>query len=584
MTSARERGFRVEQYRERYQFWLTHPYFDEPTRAELAAIGSRESEIEDRFYRHLEFGTGGLRGVIGSGTNRINRYVVRQATAGLARYIAQFGADARERGVVIAHDSRRFSPEFAREAALTLAAAGVRAYLWDSLRPTPMLSFAVRRLRAIAGIVVTASHNPPEYNGYKVYWEDGGQVPPERAAAILEQITAISDITAVAPMEEEAARAAGLLQRVPAYVDRAYYDHLAGLCFDKSLERGACRILYSPLHGSGNIPVTTALREAGYQVSVVPEQEAPDPNFSTVKYPNPEEAEVFTLALQQAEAERPDVIMATDPDADRLGVLARDKEGRYRLLTGNQIGAILVDYIIAQRREMKSLPANGAVIKTIATSNLVEGICRANGVTLINTHTGFKFIGDRIREFEEQRNHTFLFGFEESYGYLGASFVRDKDAVMAALLVAEAVAYHKRSGRTLYEALEAIWAQVGCYMEGIHSVTLPGKDGLGQMAAMMADLRANPPHRFGPLPVAFVDDYKEGTSTAVETGAVTDLELGQANVLHYRFADGGFVMVRPSGTEPKLKIYFSVAAGGPAQAQELLAEVRTAALRRLGLI
>lgn len=569
---------------EQYQLWSTHPYFDDPTRAELAGLKDRQTDIEDRFYRDLEFGTGGLRGVIGAGSNRMNRYVVRQATAGLASYISAFGGEARQRGVVIAHDSRRFSPEFAMEAALTLAAAGIRAYLWDSLRPTPVLSFAVRRLRTMAGIVVTASHNPPEYNGYKVYWEDGGQVPPERAAEILRRIHTIEDITSVVPMGEAEARAAGLLEQVPGYVDRAYYDHLAGLCFDRTLDRSVCKVLYSPLHGSGNIPVRTALGEAGYQVSVVPEQEAPDPNFSTVKYPNPEEAAVFKLALAQAEREHPDVIMATDPDADRLGVYARDKDGHYRLLTGNQIGAILVDFVIAQRKEMNSLPANGAVLKSIATSNMIEPICRASEVALINTHTGFKFIGDKIREYEEVGNQAFLFGFEESYGYLGATFVRDKDAVMAALLVAEAVAYHKRAGRTLYEALEAIWAKCGCFMEGIHSVTLPGKDGLQQMATMMAGLRANPPHQFGPLRVAFIDDYQAGTSTALPTGAVSPLELGTANVLHYRFNSGGFVMVRPSGTEPKLKIYFSVAAGGPAEAQELLAEVRTAALRRLGRV
>ncbi len=574
----------MDQVMQRYQTWLTHPYFDEQTRAELSEIADRPLEIEARFYRDLEFGTAGLRGLIGAGTNRINRYVVRQATAGLAAYISRFGEAAKSRGVVIAHDPRRCSPEFALEAATTLAAFGVKAYLWESLRPTPMLSFAVRRLRTMAGIVVTASHNPPEYNGYKVYWEDGGQVPPERASEILDEIRAVSDITALVPMEEGAARAAGLVQTVPDYVDRAYYDHLSGLCFDKTLERSRCRILYTPLHGSGNIPVRTALVSAGYQVSVVAEQEAPDPEFSTARYPNPEDAEVFTLALRQAEAEQPDAILATDPDADRLGVLARDAAGRYRLLTGNQIGAILVDFIIAQRQAMNSLPVNGAVIKSIASSNMVEAICRAAGISLMNTHTGFKFIGDKIREFEETHSHTFLFGFEESYGYLGATFVRDKDAVMAALLVAEAVAFHKRAGRTLYEALEEIWAKAGYFMENVHSVTLPGKDGLEQMAAMMADLRANPPLQFGPLPVAFVDDYQAGTSTATATGTVSQLELGKANVLHYRFADGGFVMVRPSGTEPKLKVYFSVAAGGPAQAQELLAEVRAAALKRLGLV
>ncbi len=430
-----------------YQVWTTHPYFDATTRQELASIRTDPAEIEDRFYKYLEFGTGGLRGLIGAGTNRMNRYTVRHATQGLADYIASFGEEAKRRGVVIAHDSRLFSAEFARETALTLNANGIVAYLWESLRPTPMLSFAVRELKAIAGVVITASHNPKEYNGYKVYWEDGGQVPPERAAAIQDAIRAVPDITSVHPMPEAEARAAGLLRTVPEAVDRAYLSRLRGLLSTTEQERAACRVLYTPLHGTGNIPVRTALAEAGFRVSVVEEQAHPDPAFSTVRYPNPEEPDVFTLALRHAELEQPDVIMATDPDSDRLGVMALDRAGEYRLLTGNQIGAVLVDFILSSRRASGNLPSNGAVIKTIATSNMVEPLCREYGVTLMNTHTGFKFIGDKIREFEETGSYTFLFGFEESYGYLGATFVRDKDAVMAALLVAEAAAHYKARGR-----------------------------------------------------------------------------------------------------------------------------------------
>lgn len=568
---------------DRYRLWSTHLYFDEQTRAELLGLGDNTSEVEDRFYTDLEFGTGGLRGVIGAGTNRMNRYTVRLATQGLAAYVAGGGEEARRRGVVIAHDSRRFSPEFALEAALVLAANGIRTYLWESLRPTPMLSFAVRELGAVAGIVVTASHNPPEYNGYKVYGEDGGQAPPDRAAAILKEIRAVADITSVQPMSEAEARRAGLLQAVPDAVDRAYYDRLKELAGPGGAMRSDCRILYTPLHGSGYVPVTTVLRELGYGVSVVEAQAAPDPNFATVRYPNPEEADVYDLALEQAQAENPDLIMATDPDADRLGVLARDEQGRYRMLTGNQIGALLADYLLAQRREQGSLAANGAVIKTIATSNMVAPICRRYGVHLAETHTGFKFIADLIREYEETGSRTFLLGFEESYGYLAGTFVRDKDAVMAAMLVAEAATWHKAQGRTLYGALEQLWQMCGHFCEGQHSVTLKGKEGPERMAQLMAQLRRRPPDRFGPVAVAYVDDYAAGTSTDLGTGTVADLPLERANVLHYRFADGGFVMVRPSGTEPKLKVYFSVVGSSADQAERLLAEVKAGALERLGL-
>lgn len=566
-----------------YALWSQHPYFDGETRAELGALADSPREIDDRFYKSLEFGTGGLRGLLGAGTNRMNRYVIRQATQGLAAQIALGGDEAKARGVVIAHDSRRFSSEFCLEAALTLAANGIPAYIWDSLRPTPLLSFAVRELGAIAGIVITASHNPKEYNGYKVYWADGGQVPPERASAIQASIGAITDITTIQPMAAEAARAAGLLREVPPEVDRAYLERVRGLMLSKPEWRDSCRILYTPLHGTGNLPVRWVLREAGFPVSIVRAQEQPDSEFPTVKYPNPEEAEVFQLALQQAEAEQPDVIMATDPDADRLGVMVRVADGSYQLLTGNQIGAILVGYLLGLRAESGSLPANGAVIKTIATSNLITGLCADFGVTLIDTHTGFKFIGDKIREFEETGSHTFLFGFEESYGYLGATFVRDKDAVMAAAMVADAVAYHKAHGRTLYEALEQIWARCGTFTEGLHNVTLPGRDGQARISELMEQLRREPPVSFGGIPVAFADDYATGVGLDCGTGESYPLPLARANVLHYRFADGGFVMVRPSGTEPKLKLYFSVVGGSRAESEAKLAAVRQDCLTLMGL-
>jgi phosphoglucomutase len=569
-------------YLERYWLWREHPCFDQATRDELAGLEGDLPAIEDRFYKDLAFGTGGLRGLIGAGTNRINRYVIRQATRGLAEYIRTFGELACRRGVAIAHDCRRFSPEFAREAALVLAAAGVRAYVWESMRPTPMLSYAVRELGATAGIVLTASHNPPAYNGYKVYWSDGGQVPPERAAAIQERIAA-TDVTAVPVADEDEARSAGLLAGVPAALDRSYREKLIGLLSLPDEDRRACRVLYTPLHGSGSVPVRQVLWEAGFRVSTVPEQVQPDPEFSTVSSPNPEEPSVFTLALRQAVEDQPDLILATDPDADRLGVMARDPAGGYRFLTGNQIGLLLVDFLLQRHREAGRLPAGGAVLKSIATANAAEPICREHGVALINTHTGFKFIGDKIREWERSREHTFLFGYEESYGYLAGTFVRDKDAVMSALLAAEAAAWHKQQGRTLCEALTALWDRYGHYRESLHSVTLPGKDGLARMAALMAGLRADPPAAFGQVAVAFIDDYAAGTSVATDTGETTPLTLGQADVLHYRFADGGFVMVRPSGTEPKLKVYVSVVAPTGEEAEDRLRAVATAVLQRLGL-
>lgn len=568
-------------WQEEAQLWATHPYFDEATRRELAAQDPKE--LEDRFYRSLAFGTGGLRGVIAAGTNRINRYTVRHATQGLADYIRTFGPEAMQRGVVIAHDSRRFSPEFARAVALTLNANGIVAYLWDSLRPTPMLSFAVRELGAQAGVVITASHNPPQYNGYKVYWEDGGQVPPERASAIQAAITAVTDLTVVQPMPEAEARTQGLLKMVPDTVDEAYQRHLLTLVTTDPAHRANTRILYTPLHGSGNIPVRKALGAAGYPVGVVAAQEAPNGDFPTVSYPNPEEAEVFTLAVKQAETERPDVILATDPDADRLGVMALDRSGQYQLLTGNQIGAILVDYLISSHVKNGTLPANAAVIKTIATSNLIVPLCRAHGVTLIDTHTGFKFIGDKIRSFEETGSHTFLFGFEESYGYLGATFVRDKDAVMAALLVAEATAFYKAQGLTLYDALGSIWERCGCFLEALHNVTLPGREGQAQIAALTDGLRQAPPTAFAGYPVAFFDDYETGESKDLAAGTTYSLALDRANVLHFRFADGGFVMVRPSGTEPKLKLYVSVRGDSKEATEAKLQAVLADVLRIMGL-
>ena len=564
------------------RLWSQHPYFDESTRTAIARIRCSDRDLHDSFYKFLEFGTGGLRGIIGAGTNRMNRYTVRQATQGLAGYISQFGREAAQRGVVIAHDSRHFSSEFALEVALVLAANGIVSHVWDGLRPTPLLSFAVRERKAIAGVVITASHNPPQYNGYKVYWEDGGQIPPERAAAIQTLILAVEDLTAVHPMEETPARATGLLRAVPAAVDRAYLDGILGLLASEPPARQTCRVLYTPLHGAGHVLVTQALSEAGFPVSVVQAQREPDPDFSTVKSPNPEDSEVFDLALVQARAEPADLIMATDPDADRLGVMVRDGTGEYRLLTGNQLGALLVDYILRARAAAGTLPSNAAIIKTIATSNMVVPICQAYGVSVIDTHTGFKYIGDKIQEYERTGSHTFLFGFEESCGYLGATFVRDKDAVMAALLAADAAAFHRAQHRTLYDALLDIWRRCGYFTEDLLSLTMPGQDGQRQIVGLMDGLRRNPPEVIGEEPITYRDDYLTGIREEVG-GRRSALQLGPANVLHYRFADGGFVMVRPSGTEPKLKLYFSTTGACRTAAEARLKRIKATTLDMMGL-
>jgi phosphoglucomutase len=571
---------KLKSVEESYRLWSTHPYFDEATRANLRSIADNLPEIEDCFYRDLEFGTGGLRGIIAPGTNRINRYTIRQATQGLAAYIAAQGATARNRGVAIAYDSRHYSKEFGREAALVLNANGIVTYLWESLRPTPMLSFAVRQLGCIAGIVITASHNPPEYNGFKVYWEDGAQIPPDRANEIQSYIAMIQDLTSVHPMAEEVARANGLFRSMPPTIDREYLAHLLTLHTVSNADAQKCYVLYTPLHGSGSIPVRRVLIEAGYQIHVVSEQEPPDPSFSTVRSPNPEEPDAFVVALRHAHAVQPDIIMATDPDADRLGVMTRDSQGQYRLLTGNQLGAILVDYLLSTRAESNALPANGVVLKTIATSNLVAPLCERYGVTLVETHTGFKFIGDKIREYEETGNHTFLFGFEESYGYLAAPFVRDKDAVMAALLVAAAAAYHKQRGRNLYDALVRIWDQCGYFCEDLYQVLLPGREGADQITQVLNRLRVRPPVDLF-LPIAFTEDYLTGLGMDWQSGSPYSLKLGRANAIRYGFADGGFVVLRPSGTEPKLKVYISVRGTDEEDAQQRLGRVRAAVTERV---
>jgi len=544
-----------------YQQWLDSPYVDEATKAELRALEGDGAEIEERFYKQLEFGTGGLRGVIGAGTNRINTYTVRRATQGLADYIATFGERAKQKGVVIAHDSRHLSPELALETACTLAANGIRAYVFDGLRPTPELSFAVRELGAQAGVVLTASHNPPEYNGYKVYGEDGGQIVPEVAEQIIDRITALQDFAQVRTTSREEAEGAGLLQWIGEEIDNAYINQLKELCLNQDViakvDEGF-KIVFTPLHGAGNLSVQRVLKEIGFtQVHVVPEQEQPDPNFSTVKSPNPEERAAFDLAMKLAERVDADLIVGTDPDCDRVGVVVRDEKGGFAVLTGNQTGALLLHYLLSEQERRGTLPAGGTMIKTIVTSELGRVIASRYGVDTIDTLTGFKYIGEQIRQFEETGERQFLFGYEESYGYLAGTFVREKDAVMATMLICEMAAWYKDQGKTLYDALQDVYKQYGYYREELVSLTLKGIDGLAQIQHIMKTWREHPPVEINGLQVQVREDYLAGRAYHQEQGE-TELTLRRENVLRYTLSDGSWFCLRPSGTEPKIKVYFSV--------------------------
>ena len=539
-----------------YAQWLKDFASDPETVAELESIRGNDAEIEDRFYTELSFGTAGMRGVLGAGTNRMNRYNVRRATKGLAAYLhTQPGAA--ERGVVIAYDSRRCSDLFARETAQVLCQEGVKAYLFDALRPVPILSYAVRHLGAAAGVVITASHNPPQYNGYKVYGEDGAQLGPEAAAGVTSFIRA-TPYTACVLMDMEEAKAKGLLRIIGnKEVDDDYIAQVKTLCVNPEMlarEGGSLSIVYTPLHGSGNVPVRRILKEVGVtHVSVVKEQELPDPNFSTLKVPNPEDPAAFTLAMKLADEVGADVIFGTDPDCDRLGVAVRDKTGKFQLLTGNQIGCVLLHYILSSRKAQGTLPANGAAVKSIVSTSLANRICEDYGVEMFETLTGFKFIGEKIQQFQDTGSHTFLFGFEESYGFLSSTFVRDKDGVNASLLIAELAASCKAQGITLYDRLQEIFARYGTFVEKVVSTTLPGKDGVARMQQIMKDLRAEAPKEIGGLKVTAVRDYLRGVR--VENGVETPTGLPTSDVLYFELEGGNWVCVRPSGTEPKIKLY-----------------------------
>ena len=548
-------------YKDVYEQWLANPYFDEATKEELKNIASDENEIKERFYMDLEFGTAGLRGIIGAGTNRMNIYVVRRATQGLCNYIAKVGKQAQ--GVAIAYDSRHMSPEFAEEAALCLAANGIKAYIFESLRPTPELSFAVRHLGCAAGINVTASHNPPEYNGYKVYWEDGAQITPPHDTGIMGEVKAISDWNTVKTMDKGEAVKAGLFEVIGQAIDDAYMAELKKqvLHMDSIKAEGKnLKIVYTPLHGTGNIPARRILKELGFEnVYVVKEQELPDGAFPTVSYPNPEAAEAFELGLKLAKEVDADLVLATDPDADRLGVRVKDKNGEYHDLTGNMSGCLLANYEISQRKALNgSLPEDGALIKTIVTSNLADAIAKGYGVNLIEVLTGFKFIGQQILGFENSGKGTYLFGFEESYGCLIGTYARDKDAIVATMALCEAAAYYKTQGKTLWDAMIDMYEEFGYYKDAIQSVTLKGIEGLQKIQDIMNTLRENPPAEFAGLKVVAARDYKKDTITDLATGAVKPTGLPSSNVLYYELTDDAWVCVRPSGTEPKVKFYYGV--------------------------
>lgn len=548
-------------YKDTYNDWLQNPYFDEATKEELRAIAEDEKEIEDRFYRQLEFGTGGLRGVIGAGTNRMNIYTVRQATQGLANYI--ISQNGQEKGVAIAYDSRIMSPEFATEAALCLNANGIKTYRFTSLRPTPELSFAVRKLGCIAGIVVTASHNPREYNGYKVYWEDGAQITPPHDKNILAEVTKVTSFDLVKTMEKADAVAAGLYQEIDTEIDEAYMEELKKQSIHPEVISEMAKdftIVYTPLHGTGNIPVRRVLKELGFEkVYVVPEQEKPDGTFPTVAYPNPESPKAFELALALAKEVDADIVLATDPDADRLGVYCKDtKSGEYVSFTGNMSGMLIAEYILKERTATDTMPENPALVETIVTTDMAKVIAQAYGVHLIEVLTGFKYIGEQIRLFEENHTYNYVFGLEESYGCLAGTYARDKDACVAVMMLCEVASWYKKQGKTLWDAMLAMYEKYGYFKEGLETITLKGMDGAQQIQQMMAEAREHLPKQIGDAKVLAVRDYKTDVRYDMTDGSKSATGLPTSNVLYYELEDHSWCCVRPSGTEPKIKFYFGV--------------------------
>ena len=548
-------------YMDQYKFWLEDSYFDEGTKEELRKIADNQAEIEDRFYKDLAFGTGGLRGVIGAGTNRMNIYTVRKATQGLANYILkQGGAD---KGVAIAYDSRYYSPEFADEAALCMAANGIKAYVFDELRPTPELSFALRTLGCISGIVVTASHNPPEYNGYKVYWEDGAQVTAPKDHEIIDEVEHVTDFHTVKTMSKDDAIEAGLYQYIGEEIDVAYMEELKKQIIHPEIIKEVAdelKIVYTPFHGTGNKPVRRILAELGFKhVYVVPEQERPDPAFTTLDYPNPEDPKAFTLALKLAKKVDADIVLATDPDADRLGIYAKDsKTGEYMPFTGNMSGMLIAEYILRERTKNGTMPENPALVETIVTTDMAKAIAKAYNVALIEVLTGFKYIGEQIKFFEQSGAHNYVFGLEESYGCLAGTYARDKDACVAVMMLCEVAAYYKQQGKTLWDAMVDMYEEYGYYKEGLATMTLKGIDGAKEIQTMMTNFRENPPKELGGFKVLAVRDYKADVRVDLVSGEKSATGLPSSNVLYYELENNAWCCVRPSGTEPKIKFYFGV--------------------------
>lgn len=563
-------------YMDDFNFWLEDDYFDQDTKNELLAIRNNQGEIEERFYKELEFGTGGLRGVIGAGTNRMNIYTVRKATQGLANFILKQGTQAK--GVAIAYDSRRMSPEFADVAGLCLAANGIKAYVFDSLRPTPELSFALRTLGCTAGIVVTASHNPPEYNGYKVYWEDGAQVTAPKDTQIIDEVKAIKDFHQCKTMEKDAAIAAGLYQVIGREIDDKYMAELKKQIIHPDVIKEMAediKIVYTPLCGTGNLPVRRVLSELGFKnVYVVPEQEKPDPDFTTLDYPNPEDPKAFTYALRLAKEKDADIVLATDPDADRLGVYAKDtKTGEYVSFTGNMSGMLIAEYILREKTATATMPENPALVTTIVTTNMTRPITSAYNVKLIEVLTGFKFIGEQIKLFEQTGSNNYVFGLEESYGCLAGTHARDKDAIVAVMCLCEVAAYCKKHGKTLWDMMLDTYEKYGYYKESQYTITMKGIDGARQIAEIMDKLRKNPPKAFGSRKVLKFRDYQTDRIVDMESGKETGTGLPKSNVLYFELPDDEWCCARPSGTEPKIKFYMGVKGSSIADAEKRLEQL-----------
>ncbi|RKD31427.1 phospho-sugar mutase [Lacrimispora algidixylanolytica] len=562
----------MKDYRSIYDEWLLNPYFDEATKKELRGVQDDDNEVKERFYQDLEFGTAGLRGIIGAGINRMNIYVVRRATQGLANYIIKQGGA--HKGVAIAYDSRHMSPEFAEEAALTLAANGIKAFKFESLRPTPELSFAVRELGCIAGINVTASHNPPDYNGYKVYWEDGAQFTPPHDKGVTKEVLDITDLSTVKTITREAAVAAGNYEIIGASVDDKYIAHVKAQVLNQEaitrMQSEIC-VVYTPLHGTGNLPVRRALEEIGFtHVHVVPEQELPDGDFPTVSYPNPEAEEAFALGLALAKEKNADLILATDPDADRLGVYVKDdKSGEYIPLTGNMSGSLLCEYVLSQKKERGEIPEDGQVVKSIVTTNLVDAVAKSYGCELIEVLTGFKYIGQQILKNEISGHGTYLFGLEESYGCLIGTYARDKDAISASVALCEAAAYYKTKGMTLWDAMNAMYETYGYYKDAVLAIGLKGIEGQAKIREIMETMRGEVPRMVGSYKVISARDYKLDTILDMATGTIRPTGLPQSDVLYYDLSDDAWICVRPSGTEPKIKFYYGIKGSSMEEAEEM---------------